>query len=62
MDQEEERAETSVSFGQSKLARKKAEEDAKLLQTRIQLLKKEEQKVGAQDPGLEKNRGDQEAS
>lgn len=33
------------SYSQSKIARKKAEEDAKLLMTRIQLLKKEEQKV-----------------
>lgn len=33
------------SFAASKMARKKAEEDAKLLQTRIHLLKKEEQKA-----------------
>ena len=37
--------EGSPSYMQSKLARKKAEEDAKLLMTRIALLKKEEQKV-----------------
>lgn len=52
------------SFAQSKLARKKAEEDAKLLMTRIQLLKKEEQKVLAQAEcvGLEKDRRNEEKS
>ncbi len=50
----------------SKIARKRAEEDLKLLSNRVQLLKQEEQKVSwnllKTTLGLEENRWDQEAS
>lgn len=56
-EQGETQSDYTPSYAQSKIARKKAEEDAKLLMTRIQLLKKEEQKVGCSaHPGLEEDR------